>query len=107
DDDIARDADPAGVEEPAARIDHLGLHERVADGMALREQEREHHRPTHEDRVAALQERVDHAEFVADLRAAQYGHERTLPRMQKPRERLDLTEQQPATRGRKDARRTD
>ena len=46
--------------------------------MALREQEGEHHRPADQDRVAAPEERVDDAELVAHLRAAEDGHERVL-----------------------------
>ena len=71
--------------------DPLGLEQRVADLVALRGEEREGHRATDEDRLALVEQRVDHAELVADLRAAEDGDERLLrrrraaPRAPRPR----------------------
>ena len=104
-DDVGRDADAPGFEEPPALFDHLRFHERVPDRVALCEEEREHHRPADEDRVAAFEERVDDAELVAHLRAAEHRHEGMLPRLEQARQRLDLLEEQPAAGTRKDTRR--
>ena len=35
DHEVGRDLDPAGVEQPRALVDHVGLHQRVADARAL------------------------------------------------------------------------
>ena len=72
DDEVGRDLHPPGGEQPAALVDHVGLHERIADARALREQERERHRPADEHRVAAVEQRLDHAELVAHLGAAEH-----------------------------------
>ena len=63
-------------------LDAVGLHERVADAVALRGEERERHRAADEDRVAPFEQRVDHAELVAHLRAAEHGDERVLRRVE-------------------------
>ena len=66
---------------------------------ALREQERERHRAADEHRVAAVEQRVDHAELVADLRAAEHRDERLRRRRaSRPREHLDLAERAAARR---------
>ena len=63
---------------------------------ALREQERERHRPADEHRVAAVEQRVDHAELVAHLGAAEHRDERVASAScEQPRQHLDLAVQQP------------
>ena len=57
-------------------VDHVGLDERVADAPTASDLEGERHRAADEDRVAAVEQRLDHAELVADLRAAEHGDER-------------------------------
>src|SRR5262249_1671946 len=82
------------------------LHQRIADPRALREQEGEGHGPADEDAVAAVEQCVDHAELVADLRATEDGDERARHAVaEQLREHLDLAEEQPAARARQDARR--
>ena len=44
--------------------------------MTLRGEEREAHRSTDDELVDDLEQRLDHAELVADLGAAQHGDER-------------------------------
>ena len=58
---------------------------------ALREQERERHRAADEHRVAPVEQRVDHAELVAHLGAAEHRHERARHVVgEQPRQHLDL-----------------
>ena len=78
DDDVSRDPNPPCVEESPALVDHVGLDERAAGRMTSSEQEGEHHGPADQDRVAAPEERIDDAELVAHLRAAEYCHEGVL-----------------------------
>ena len=56
-----------------AVLDPVRLHERVADAVALRGEEREGHGAADEDRVAPLEQRADHTELVAHLGAAEHG----------------------------------
>ena len=85
DHDVGRDLHPAGGEQARALVDHVGLHERVADGEPSREEERERHRAADEHRVAAVEQRVDHAELVADLGAAEHRDERPVRLVEQPR----------------------
>ena len=75
-------------------VDHVGLDERVADLAAPRDLERERHRAADQDRVAPVEERLDHAELVADLGAAEHREERTRRVPEQAREHLDLALQQ-------------
>ena len=60
-------------------------------GDALREQERERHRAADRAPVAPVEQRVDHAELVAHLGAAEHGDERARDGVvEQPREHLDL-----------------
>ena len=72
DDDVGRDADAAGREQLRQCSTWSVLDERVADRVALRDEERERHRAADEQRVAAFEQRVDHAELVAHLHAAEH-----------------------------------
>ena len=68
--------------------------ERVADGVTLRLQEREGHRPADQDRVGDLQEALDHLDLVAHLGAAEDRHERTVGRLDQLEQRAHLAFQQ-------------
>src|SRR5919198_706424 len=93
----------AGVEQPARRIEVLLRTQRVADRVPLHGQEREGHRAADEDRVRPLEERLQHADLVRHLRAADDGHERAGRILEDPGERLDLALQQQAGRTRQQA----
>ena len=91
-----------------ALVDHLGLHQRIADVDALREQERERHRSADQHLVAPVEQRIDHAELVAHLGAAEHGDERARHVVgEQPRQHLDLAVQEPTARVRQDRRRAD
>src|SRR5688572_22757279 len=75
--------------------------------MALRLEEGEAHASADDERVDDLQQRLDDAQLVADLRAAEDGHERTLRLRPQSRQHLDFFRQQtPGGRG-KELRRAD
>ncbi len=97
----------AARKEPTARLDLIGLEERIADRGPLRGQEREAHRATHHERVDDGQERVDHSQLVADLRSAQHRDERVARMVTHAEQHLDLTCEQAAGSARQRARRTD
>ena len=63
---------------PARGLEALLLAQRVADVVALRLEEREAHRAADEDPVGAGQERLEHADLVGHLGAADDGDERPL-----------------------------
>ncbi len=73
-----QDLAPLLVEDAPARVDLIGLEQRVADALALGGEEREAHRPTDHERVDHTQQRFDDAELVGDLGASEHGHERPL-----------------------------
>ena len=103
--DVGRDRDLAGFEQLAAVVDLVVLDERVADVGALRRQEGERHRAADQQPVAAVEQRVDHAELVADLHAPEHDDERPLRRVEQRAQHLDLARQQPARGRRQHARR--
>ena len=71
-------------------------HSDAPDVVALGLEEREAHRAADEHGVGALQEGLEHADLVGDLRAADDRHERAGRVLEDARERLDLAlEQQP------------
>ena len=59
-------------------------------------EEREAHAPADDQRVDDAEQRVDHAELVADLGPAEHGHERALGVVAQAEQHLDLLGQQPA-----------
>ena len=90
----------AGLLERARRgLDARLLAQRRADLVALGLEERVAHRAADEDRVGDLQEGVDDADLVGDLRAADDRDERPARVREDPGQRLDLALQQ-AARGR-------
>ena len=72
------------------------LEQALADLVALRGQEGEDHPAADQDPVGLAEQRVDDAELVGDLRAAE--HDRVRPRdvVGQPRQHLDLGRDQPA-----------
>ena len=100
-------SDLAGREQLAAVLDLIGLDERVADVRALRDEERERHRAADEELVAAFEQRVDHAELVAHLHAAEHHDERLLRRVEQRAQHLDLACEQPPGGRRHHPRRPD
>ena len=70
-------------------------------------EERERHRAADEHGVAAVEQRVDHAELVADLRAAEHRDERASGAVEQTRQHLDLADEQASAGVRQDARRAD
>ena len=82
DHDVGRDLRPRPVvEQAAARRRPVGL-ARASRRRAwpCASEERERHRAADEDRVAPVEQRVDDAELVAHLGAAEHGDERALRR---------------------------
>ena len=88
-----------------AVVDAVFLDERIADRAALGDDERERHRAADEQRVAALEQRVDDAELVAHLRAAEHRDERPVAarpstaRARRPRPRASGRPRRGITRG--------
>jgi hypothetical protein len=78
----------------------LGLAQRRADRVAGGGVERKAHGAADEDGLGAVEERVEDADLVGHLRAADHGDERALGLLEDPLERLDLAlEQQPRGAG--------
>ena len=95
-----QDLAPLLVEDPPARVDLIGLEQRVADALALGGEEREAHRPADHERVDHTQQRFDDAELVGDLGASEHGHERPLGIVAQAEQHLDFFgEQQPIADG--------
>jgi hypothetical protein len=107
DDDVGGNADAPTRQQLFAMSDAVFLDERVTDTEALRAQERERHRTADQQRVDAAEQRVDHAELVAHLDAAEHGNERPRRVVHHAAQCLDLAREQPAGRGRHHARRSD
>ena len=88
---------PLAVGERAPRrLDALLLAQRGADVVALGREEREAHRAADQDRVGVLEERVDDADLVGHLRAADDRDERALRVGEDAAQRLDLALEQAA-----------
>ena len=97
--DVGRQPDGGtAVEERLARGDHVVLAQRGADVVAERLEEGEAHAAADEHLVGHAEQRVDHLELVAHLRAAEHGDERTGGVLPQPEQHLDLRREQ-ATRG--------
>ena len=91
------DAHPR-VQQPATRVDLVGLEQGVPHLVTLGGEEREAHAATDEHRVGDLPECLDHAELVGDLRPAEHDDERP-PGVAAQREQdVDLALQQAAGR---------
>ena len=97
----------AGRASRRARVDLIGLEQRVADRLALRGEEREAHRATDHERVDDVEQRFDHAELVGDLGAAEHGDERALRVVAQAEQDVDLLLQQQPHRRRQRLRRAD
>ena len=110
DDQVDRQLDaraPGAVRlrERAAGVLGVGLAaERLADGVPLRAQEREAHRAADDDRLGDLQEALDHADLVLDLRAADDRDERLSGALEDARQRPHLAFEQAARRARQQVR---
>ena len=94
-------------QQPPTCVDLIRLPQRVADRMALRGEEREAHRSADDELVDDFEQRLDHAELVADLGAAEHGHERSLRVVAQSQQHVDLLLHQQTHRRRQRARRTD
>jgi hypothetical protein len=90
-----------------ARVDHVGLEQRVADGVALGGEEREAHAAADDEAVDLGQQRLDDAELVGHLGPAEDGDERAAGVVAQAAEDLDLLGQQPPGRRREVLRRAD
>ena len=64
--------------------------------LALGREEGEAHRATDHQRVDDAEQRLDDAELVGDLGAAEHGDERTLRLVAQPEQHVDLTFEQAA-----------
>ena len=97
-DDVDRQHDPvAGLgEQPAAGVDLVGLEQRLPDAVALGGEEREAHAAADEQPVDLGQQRLDHGQLVADLRAAEHDHVGPLRVGGQPGEHVELAGDQPA-----------
>ncbi len=93
--------------EALALVDLIALTQRVADGMTLRREEREAHASTDHERIDGVEQRVDHAELVGHLRAAEHGDEGASRVLAQTEQHVDLLGQQPARGARKSLWRTD
>ena len=74
----------------AGQVELVALAQALADRPALGGPERVRHRPADQDVVHSLQQVLDHADLVADLRPAEDRHERPLRRLQRLAEVLQL-----------------
>ena len=88
----------ARVEQPPAGVDLVGFEQRVADVVALRQQEREAHPTANEHPVDPRQQVFDDGELVGDLGAAEDDDVRPLRVMGEPLQHLDLAQHQLAGR---------
>jgi len=88
----------AGVEKPAARLDMVGLEERVSDRKTFGSKERETHCPTDDESVDDAQQRFDHTQLVRDLRATEDGNEWMFRRIAQTEQHLHFTFEEPAHR---------
>ena len=94
-DDVDRQDDPDAVvggdgQDPPGVVDAIGLGQALADGLALREQERVGHPAAEDQQVDLGQEVVDDLDLVGDLGAAEDGRERPLGCLEELRQHLDL-----------------
>ena len=55
-------------EQTGARLDLVGLEQRIADRLALGGEEREAHRAADDERVDDVEQRIDHTELVCGLK---------------------------------------
>ena len=106
---VGREVDAVAVlgEQPPARVDLVGLDQRVADAVALGDEEREAHAAADHEGVDDTEQRLDDGELVGHLRPAEHGDEgpqRLLPHAE---QHLDLALEQPAGGRRQRRRRTD
>ena len=85
-------------EQSLARVDLVGLEQRVADGVALRGEEREAHRAADHERIDNLEQGLDDTELVGDLRPAEHGDERMLRVVAQTEKYFDLLLQEAAHR---------
>src|SRR3954452_19230686 len=94
DDHVGRQHDLAGAEKATARVDLVGLEQRVADVVALRREEGEAHAAADEQRGDPRQQALDDLQLVRDLRSAQYDDIGPLRVLRQPLQDLDLTPDQ-------------
>ena len=78
---------PPRLSRAAHVVEPVGLDERPADLDPLGRQEREGHRPTDQEGVHPVDQRVHHGQLVGDLGAAEDGHERALGVLAEPGQR--------------------
>ena len=103
-DEVGRQLQLLVAGDLARGLDALLLAERAADVVPGRLEEREAHRAADQDRVGALQERLEHADLVGHLRAADDGHQRPLRVLEDAVQRRHLALEQPARGGRQQVR---
>ena len=100
-----------GLVASASSVRHVstwsGSNSESPIGVALGGEEREAHRPADGEGVDDVEQRLDDAELVADLGAAEHGDERPLRVVAQPEQHLDLRCEQPAHRRRHERRRSD
>ena len=77
-------------EDPASVVDPVGLGQALADGLALREQERIRHPAAEDEQVDLGQKVVDDLDLVGHLGAAEDRRERPVGGLEELREHLDL-----------------
>ena len=65
-------------------LDVLIAAQRLADAVTLRAEEREAHRAADDHHISEVEEAVDHADLVGDLRAADHRHERARRVLEEP-----------------------
>ncbi len=92
---------PVGVRQDLARrVGHVLLAQRLADGLALREQEGVGHAAADDQDVDLVDQVAEQLELGGDLRAADDGRDRTLRIAERDRERLELRLHGAAGKGR-------
>ena len=86
------------VEVAADRVELVGLEQALADLVALRRQEGEHHPAADQQLVGLAEQVVDDAELVGDLGAAEHHDVRPGRVLGEPAQHLDLGQHQAAGR---------
>jgi len=83
-------------------VETVRFAQRLADRLLLRGEERVRHAAADQDRVALVEQVVDHEQFVRDLGAAEDRDQRPFGLREHASERVDLRLEQPARRRRQE-----
>ena len=103
-DEVGRQLELGVAEQRLRGLQARLLAQRRAHVVALGLEEREAHRAADQDRVGLLEERLEHADLVRHLRAADDRHQRALRVLEDAVEGRDLALEQAPRRGRQQVR---